>query len=71
MLFINYDIGAMQPRFIPQATHLEVSAIGAADPWQGRQISRVTRNQQKRGPEMGFSNILAEEEDAILTRLAG
>ena len=71
MLFINYDIGAMQPRLFPQQTpYLEVAAAGSADAYKGRQMNRISRIVPKHQGEAGFSSILAEEEDAILTRLA-
>ena len=69
MLFVQYDTYAVPPGLFQPAQNRSVQRANRPEAYQGRQIAGVSRIRTGKQTEPGFSNILAEEEDAILTRL--
>ena len=69
MLFVQYDTYAVPPGLFQPAPFRNVKQADRTEAYQGRQFTKVSRIGARKQTEPGFSNILAEEEDAILTRL--
>ena len=69
MILIQYDTYAVPPGLFQPAQTRSVQRTNRPESYLGRQLTRVSRIGTGKQTEPGFSNILAEEEDAILTRL--
>ena len=69
MLFIQYEIGSVQPRVFTPAPYAVVRTISGSDGYRGHRVATISQRGSGKQTAPGFSNILAEEEDAILTRL--
>ena len=69
MLFVQYDTYAVPPGLFQPAQYPSVQTAERPEAYQGRQYARVSRIGARKQTEPGFSNILAEEENAILMRL--
>ena len=69
MLFVQYDTYAVPPGLFQPVQNRSVQRTSRPEAYLGRQLTRVSRIGTGKQTEPGFSNILAEEEDAILTRL--
>lgn len=69
MLFVQYDTYAVPPGLFQPALYRNVQQANRPEAYQGRQFTKVSRISARKQTEPGFSNILAEEEDAIITRL--